>query len=469
MHKNYGEAGQKNRPNTGVRPHHLYSAGTVPYIPQHPGNVQGRPASATQGRRINETIILTINTQNYVKKIILLLALAGWMLSGCADINCCDSSVIAVNPTSITLELAKDNKASVDVTSSVVWKVINKPDWVTLPTEGPSGATTLTVTGTENKTGAKRTGTVTFMAANGDQATLEVIQLYASIVMTTEENSVFFRITSSGSIEINWGDGSPSETATLTNDEGFSHAFTSSGTQTITIYGEGITRFKCSHSYITSLDVSGCKELVDLSCNYNDVQVLDLNGLTALKTVECYDSHVVVLDVSGCTSLQYLDCSINYIENFNIEGCKSLLYLNCYDNQLVGINLTDCTALEVLSCAKNILEGLSVSGLTKLTELNCNDNKIEGVDVSDCTLLEILYCAENLISELDVTGLTQLRELSCLYNQMNGSVLNALLSSLSDRTSESISGEVNITHNLSSASSGIIDAARARNWTVYAD
>ena len=111
-----------------------------------------------------------------LKKSLLLMALAGLTLSGCADLNCCDSSIIEVFPSSVTLEHTTGNSAPVDVTSSVVWKVMNKPDWVTLPMDGPAGLITLTVTGTTNSTGAARTGKVTFMAANGDKATLTVMQ-----------------------------------------------------------------------------------------------------------------------------------------------------------------------------------------------------------------------------------------------------------------------------------------------------
>lgn len=106
------------------------------------------------------------------------MTFAGLMLTGCKDFDCCMPTVIKVDPTAVMLELSVNgNTEVVDVTSDLAWKVVDKPDWITVTDDnGSAGTVSVTITGDINDTGEERTDVVVFMAANGDRAKLTVTQ-----------------------------------------------------------------------------------------------------------------------------------------------------------------------------------------------------------------------------------------------------------------------------------------------------
>ena len=61
------------------------------------------------------------------------------------------------------------------------------------------------------------------------------------------------------------------------------------------------------------------------------------------------------LNVQGCTALQTLDCYKNQLTALNVQGCTALYELRCYDNQLTELNVQGCTALQTLDCWSNQL------------------------------------------------------------------------------------------------------------------
>jgi len=112
-----------------------------------------------------------------IKKTLILTTLAGLMLTGCDDFECCFPSFIQLDRYNITLEPATSNTEDVVLTSSHPWEVTDKPDWITVdPSAGGDGSMPVSITADVNDTGAQRDGVVTFMAANGGKAKLNVTQ-----------------------------------------------------------------------------------------------------------------------------------------------------------------------------------------------------------------------------------------------------------------------------------------------------
>ena len=71
-----------------------------------------------------------------------------------------------------------------------------------------------------------------------------------------------------------------------------------------------------------------------------------------------------------------LYCSENQLTELNVQGLTALKTLSCWGNQLTALNVQGLTALEWLSCSKNQLTELNVQGLTALQELYCNSNQL---------------------------------------------------------------------------------------------
>ena len=122
-----------------------------------------------------------------IKKTLILTTLAVLMLTGCDDFECCFPSFIQLNRYNITLEPATSNTADVVLTSSHPWEVTDKPDWITVdPSAGGDGSMPVSITAGVNDTGTQRNGVVTFTAANGYKAKLNVTQTYNTTPIATD-------------------------------------------------------------------------------------------------------------------------------------------------------------------------------------------------------------------------------------------------------------------------------------------
>jgi len=112
-----------------------------------------------------------------IKKTLLLTTLAGLMLTGCKNFDCCMPTVIKVTPSEITLTNAGETDVFT-VDCSMAWTVTGMESWLDVV---PVGTTSATVTILQANTGTARTCTLTFMAANGDRVKVTVKQNVSTI------------------------------------------------------------------------------------------------------------------------------------------------------------------------------------------------------------------------------------------------------------------------------------------------
>ena len=189
------------------------------------------------------------------------------------------------------------------------------------------------------------------------------------ITMTmTAEKSVTFEIgiAGTGSITIDWGDGTGKETFSLSSFDGdfynyqdikdkysYKHYFGGTSSRII-ITGENITALYYGyHSsswprmYLTSLDVSGCKTLTWLDCRGNALTSLDVSKNTALTWLFCSENQLTSLDVSKNTALTVLVC----------------LNFHPYYDKLTSLDVSKNTALRWLDCEGNKLETAALNAL----------------------------------------------------------------------------------------------------------
>jgi len=74
--------------------------------------------------------------------------------------------------------------------------------------------------------------------------------------------------------------------------------------------------------------------------------------------------------------LQRLSCGSNQLTVLNVQGLSALKELYCGDNRLTALNVQGLTALQTLWCYNNQLTALNVQGLTALKELDCCNNRL---------------------------------------------------------------------------------------------
>ena len=346
--------------------------------------------------------------------------------------------------------------------------------------------------------------------------------------MTTESISVKIYMAGSGTVAIDWGDGSEVKTHTLLkydndfnsgwgdgviiigprNKYEFGYDYSSTSSRTITITGKNITHLKCSGNQLTSLDMDNGDALVWLECSVNQLTNLDMSKNTALKQLDCSENQLTSLDVSKNTALTnlicafnqltslnlskimltYLNCAINQLTslevskntaltelycmdnqltNLDVSNNTVLIHLNCGENQLTNLNVSKNTALTNLDCYRNHLTTMDVSNNTALIHLNCGGNQLTSLNVSKNTELTILGCWTNQLTRLDVSKNTALRGLDCSINQLDTDELNVLFNSLPTVPSTN-SGWIFINDNPGVADSGLnTGIATYKRWMVY--
>lgn len=184
-----------------------------------------------------------------------------------------------------------------------------------------------------------------------------------------------------------------------------------------------LTTLQCDENQLTSLDVSGCTALTELYCRSNQLMSLDVSDNTALTTLECYSNQLTSLDVSGCTALTSLDCAYNQLTSLDVSNSTALTGLGCFDNQLTSLDLSNNTALTRLVCGGNQLTSLDLSKNTALTYLDCGDNQFTTLDLSKNTALTYLACDGNQLTTLDLSKNTALTSLDCRDNPLTKLIL----------------------------------------------
>lgn len=108
-----------------------------------------------------------------------------------------------------------------------------------------------------------------------------------------------------------------------------------------------------------------------------NMNLTDLSGIeyfTNLKTLSCNNNNLQVLDVSKLKSLKTLRCSSCGLTSLNVEGLSNLWELTCTSNNLTSLELSGLN-VGTLQCAANLLETLDISEQTNLMTLKCGSQK----------------------------------------------------------------------------------------------
>jgi len=175
----------------------------------------------------------------------------------------------------------------------------------------------------------------------------------------------------------------------------------------------------CWHnSSLTEVNVSGCSALTKLEFDEEDSLIkLNATDCKKLERLEYYNHELQKLDVTGCSSLNKLNCEGNNLKELDLTGCTALKELLCSGNELQELDLTGCTALKELRCYGNELQELDLTRCTALEKLFCSVNKkLQKLNITGCNSLSTLYCENNGLKKLDVSGHESLKTLLCECN-----------------------------------------------------
>jgi len=186
-----------------------------------------------------------------------------------------------------------------------------------------------------------------------------------SIVMTTKpRNDRSFQLAGTGTVTIDWGDGTVKKYTLTSNFSDFNHIYSSASARTITIIGENITHFNCFFYELSNLDVSNNPALIELYADANQLTELDLSKSTALKWLNVRNNQLTKLDVSNNPAMVLLYASDNQLTKLDVSNNPALEVLYASDNQLTSLDVSNNTELWYLNCHNNLLE--AESGLNEL-------------------------------------------------------------------------------------------------------
>jgi len=166
---------------------------------------------------------------------------------------------------------------------------------------------------------------------------------------TTKIGKFTMYIAGTGTVSIDWGNGSVIENRNLYAwDENlddlyedifaFVCNYSNASTNSITITGNNITHLLCDENNISALDVSKYADLIYLTCSRNQLSTLNLNNNIALKNLNCCDNQLVDLDISNNINLSTLYCTGNQLTNLDIRKNTNLFVLCCESIKMLDIN-----------------------------------------------------------------------------------------------------------------------------------
>jgi hypothetical protein len=174
---------------------------------------------------------------------------------------------------------------------------------------------------------------------------------------------------------------------------------------------------------------SGTIDHFVLTSNISGVTLLDLHGKNIaslegindfinLKYLDCANNALTSLNISGLTNLLELVTNNNLISSLDVSLSPDLYHLDCEKNQISSLNISGLTNLETLIVWDNNLTSIDVSNNPELSYLDCDDNDFTAINVSGLTQLNQFYCSGNQLTSLDVRGLTNLANFVCTYNNL---------------------------------------------------
>lgn len=108
-----------------------------------------------------------------------------------------------------------------------------------------------------------------------------------------------------------------------------------------------------SNSKISSLEgIKYFTNLKSLGCAYNEISVLDLNGMN-IETLFCANNKIANLNVTELLNLEYLECNENQLTSLDLSKQNINLFygLTCPGNKLTSLKVDQFINLQTLDCS----------------------------------------------------------------------------------------------------------------------
>lgn len=163
---------------------------------------------------------------------------------------------------------------------------------------------------------------------------------------------------------------------------------------------------------ITSLDLTPCKNnLIQLNLWCGGVKELDLSNYKALTDISVAGSGVeeryplTSLNVSGCDNLGNVSLDATTIETVTMKDLESLHDLHVSNNEIKTFTVENCPLLAGIECNENDLSSLNIKKCPVLWVLRADDNRMKELIIDESPGLTLLEAANNQLMWLDMSKL----------------------------------------------------------------
>ncbi len=184
----------------------------------------------------------------------------------------------------------------------------------------------------------------------------------------------------------------------------------SNGTKNITISAPNVTAFYlCGYSYVHPL--TGLNTFTDINT------LTGVNTLTNINKLSLHDTNITSLDLSNCKKIKELSIDSRKLESVTgLEQLSELQSLSIVGGSVKNLDLTANTKLLSVYCISN-LTTLKVPA--SIEEISCEDNNLKTIDLSKCKNLTFLDLAYNNINgkKLNLKKCTKLKFLHLNNNK----------------------------------------------------
>lgn len=171
----------------------------------------------------------------------------------------------------------------------------------------------------------------------------------------------------------------------------------------------------------TALDLTDCVALVSVDCSTNQIANLDFSHSPNLRYIECWNNKLTKIDVSKNSQLEWLDVGSNDIRTIDVSHNLALKHFECYSCNLSELDVSKNAELEYFDCGNiyyyagldNNLKMLNLSQNTKLYTLICDNIRLSSLDLDNNSSLSTLRCHNNDLLTLDLSHNPLIANLSC--------------------------------------------------------
>lgn len=142
------------------------------------------------------------------------------------------------------------------------------------------------------------------------------------------------------------------------------------------------------------------EDVTELHCRKQKIKsAAGVEHLTNLKLLDLTRNEITKIDLSKNIKLEEIFLGNNELSSLDISGCNELIYLEVFINELDEIDLSNNPILEGLVANKNDLEAIDISKNSELLDLRLSGNSLSKIDVSANEKLERLDLEKNPLSD----------------------------------------------------------------------